>query len=110
VWGVVWEVQAVGGLLEVGGEDGEEGWWGGGGGGMGWEGKGRDGKGWDGKGRCRERLARPGGSLISRFLPQSPLQLFVFALLSYKPCGEYYSTTCVRGALPRAFLLQVARG
>lgn len=25
VWGVVWEVQAVGGLLEVGGEDGEEG-------------------------------------------------------------------------------------
>jgi len=38
--------------------------------GLGREGKGREGMGWEGMGRCRERLARPGGSLISRFLPQ----------------------------------------
>ena len=62
VWGVVWEVQVVGGLFEVGGEDGEAsveevvGR-----GGMGREGWGREGKGREGKEWCRERLSRPGG-------------------------------------------------
>ncbi len=57
VWGVVWEVQVVGGLFEVGGEDGEAsveevvGRGGMGREGMGWDGMGWDGMGWVGEGR-----------------------------------------------------------
>jgi hypothetical protein len=61
---------------------------------------GREGWGRHGKERCRKDLhARRKFDI--KTLPQSPLQLFIFA---FSPISHVLSiTTCVRGALPRAF-------
>ncbi len=66
-------------------------------------GKGREGKGRDGKGRCRERLARPGGSLISRFLPQITTAAFHFRLLSFTKGDPSIERSDLRGRFAAAW-------